>query len=244
MVFFMLLLHSFIFSLFQPFHLVTFEDCIAAKYISNRMIESHTAPSEDLSTARKWLNNCVQSHPECRSRDISVLPSRLISVAEEDAMGSLKLVPTKALRASVPWIALSYCWGGAQPIQTTRENIQARRSGIVVDTLPATVRDAIYVTREIGQSHLWIDCLCIVQDDEDDKVREINKLPAIYRGTVLAIVAAWAKSCSDGFLYDPAVYEAIPTLLSHCTISQHGPHEHPHRACGNTRLDVPGAYLV
>jgi hypothetical protein len=161
--------------------------------------------------SRKWLEDCANSHHGYRT------PSRLISVAEKDNVEKGRLILTKILRANEPWVALSYCWSGPQPIQTTKRSIQAHRSSISIDSLPATLRDAVHVAGKLGQRYLQIDCLYIVQDDEHDKAQEISKMPAIYGGATLTIVAASAESCTNGFLHDRAVYEpgmAIPTLLS------------------------------
>jgi hypothetical protein len=118
----------------------------------------------------------------------------------------------------VPWVALSYCWGGPQTFQTNKENIQHHFSGISFDALPATLRDAILVTRELNLQYLWVDCLCIVQDDENDKARELIKMPDIYHGAILTIVAACASSCTQGFLYDRSVYQ--PRVMISTTVSE------------------------
>jgi hypothetical protein len=169
--------------------------------------------------ARQWLSDCIETHTDCQSPRITAPPSRLISVGDENPLSTVRLISTATLGAGVSWIALSYCWGGPQPIRTTTETIQAHCASIPVAILPATLRDAIHVTRSLGQCYLWVDCLCIIQDDDNDKAQEINKMPAIYSGATLTIVAARAETCAEGFLHDRAVYQPrliIPTLLSSC----------------------------
>ena len=64
---------------------------------------------------------------------------------------------------------------------------------------PKTLSDAIKVCREIGMRYIWIDALCIVQDDPKDKARQMGR---IYKDANLTIMAASAKSVYEGFLDD------------------------------------------
>ncbi|KAH8650268.1 hypothetical protein BGZ60DRAFT_389370, partial [Tricladium varicosporioides] len=66
------------------------------------------------------------------------------------------------------YIALSYCWGGSNPPSTTKSNEAARHLGIPSSQISRTFQDAIKVTRWLGFQYLWIDALCIVQDDKED----------------------------------------------------------------------------
>lgn len=34
--------------------------------------------------------------------------------------------------------------------------------------LPKTGQDAVFIVRKLGFRYLWVDSLCIIQDDEDD----------------------------------------------------------------------------
>ncbi len=87
------------------------------------------------------------------------------------------LVDSRSLETSATYAALSYVWGGDQPGKTTTLNIKAHFEGIALRDLPTTLRDAVQVTREIGLRYIWIDSLCIVQDDKQDQGVEIAKMP-------------------------------------------------------------------
>ena len=73
-------------------------------------------------------------------------------------------------------------------------------SGIPIASLPKTIQDAITVTRHIGMNLLWVDSLCITQDDPEELDLEIANMAAYYKNSQLTIVAAIARSCSQGFL--------------------------------------------
>ena len=71
---------------------------------------------------------------------------------------------------------------------------------IVFKQLPKSIRDAIKVTEKLGYNHLWVDSLCIIQDNDEDKWLEIAKMPQIYNNAMVTIAAAVASSCDEGFL--------------------------------------------
>ena len=69
-----------------------------------------------------------------------------------------------------------------------------------IDALPRTFRHAIRVTREIGQRYLWIDSLCIVQDDPNDWEAESKVMGALYSMAYCTLAATSSKNSTKGFL--------------------------------------------
>jgi Heterokaryon incompatibility protein (HET) len=63
---------------------------------------------------------------------------------------------------------------------------------------PSTLQDAVTVTRNLGLRYLWIDALCIQQDDKKDWDKEALKMRDVYKGARVTIAAAWAKSRDEG----------------------------------------------
>lgn len=95
--------------------------------------------------------------------------------------------------------ALSYYWGGEQKMKTTTE-IKPYRTKIEFDRPPATIKDAIKVTYHLDLTYLWIDAFCIVQDDNDDKARDVTSIAYIYQGAEVTIAVSRAQSVDEGFL--------------------------------------------
>ena len=95
------------------------------------------------------------------------------------------------------YIALSHAWGSGEhrPLETVGDNVDEHRAQIMTDALSRNFRDAIAVCRRLGEMYLWIDSLCIIQDDDEDKAREIPRMHEIYGGAVLTISA---MSAHDG----------------------------------------------
>ncbi|KAF1994695.1 HET-domain-containing protein, partial [Amniculicola lignicola CBS 123094] len=100
------------------------------------------------------------------------------------------------------YACLSYCWGGPQPVRLVLDTMDAHFRGIQVNTLPKTLQDAIEVVKTLDIKYIWIDCLCIIQDDPRDMAHELTQMPFIYEHSLVTISAASAGSCDQGFLQE------------------------------------------
>ncbi len=151
---------------------------------------------------RGWLNVCLRSHIKCKRARLREFPTRLIHIPRSPNHQDRLRLMTETSRAG-PYAALSYCWGPAAAAQmkTTKGTI-ARWSGeLPWQEIPPTIQDAVRVTYQLGFRYLWVDALCIIQDDEEDKDREIPKMSAIYSDADITIVASRASSVQEGFLH-------------------------------------------
>lgn len=76
--------------------------------------------------------------------------------------------------------------------------------------LPKTYREACEIATSLGFSHIWIDSLCIIQDDVSDWEKESALMGQIYEGAVVNIAATWAADGSLGLYHgrDPATLSA------------------------------------
>jgi hypothetical protein len=93
----------------------------------------------------------------------------------------------------VRYATLSHRWGTVNMPKLLRTNEQDLRSGIILESLPLSFREAIELCHYLDIKYLWIDSLCLIQDDEDDRAREIKKMGNIYRHSFCnfsALVAA------------------------------------------------------
>ncbi|KAK2735555.1 tol protein [Colletotrichum kahawae] len=146
-----------------------------------------------------WLQKCEFQH-RCGLFDLpSSMPSMLLQVSSRDSAVLVEVAPQMRMR----YLALSYCWGqGTQRLLLFRNNKSTLTSstGIKISQLDATVRDAIITTYELGFEYLWIDALCIIQDDEDFKAKELQKMGDIYRNAAFTIVPSAAGDVREGFL--------------------------------------------
>ena len=145
-----------------------------------------------------WVELC-RSHEQCqneRSKD-PPMPTRVLDVGTSGSP-SLRLIHTN--RRPGRYVALSHCWGGSQPLKTTKATLEAHCREIPLQEVPATFTDAIAVTRSIGVQYLWIDSLAIIQDDPDDWKREAEMMGDVYAYAYITIAAARARNSTAGFL--------------------------------------------
>lgn len=143
------------------------------------------------------------------------MPTRLLHVGAKDAV-VIRLTDIND-KSPVSYAALSYCWGDlkANEFQTTQATVASRYEGVDFRQLPRTIKDAVTTTRALGLEYLWVDSLCIIQDDKDDKNREIADMSRIFGNSTITISAARAERCTDGFLQERdliACYEQVYEL--------------------------------
>ncbi|KAK0638242.1 hypothetical protein DIS24_g10030 [Lasiodiplodia hormozganensis] len=105
------------------------------------------------------------------------------------------------------YAALSYCWGPqtARTLKTESHSLEDRLRGIRLEHFPKTIRDAVLVTRVPGLQYIWVDALCIIQDDRTDWEMESVRMSDIYWNSYITIIPFESSSCYDGFLARPSV---------------------------------------
>ncbi|KAH6949464.1 hypothetical protein DER45DRAFT_620035 [Fusarium avenaceum] len=161
---------------------------------------------QQFSLLNRWISLCDTTH-ECISnqpnrKKVSKMPTRVINVGSAQNP-ALRLIETKDENATGPYIALSHCWGKLSREErfcTYSENIENLKQSISFDKLPPTFRDAVTVTRRLDIHYLWIDSLCIIQEDPEDWKAESGKMEDVFNSAYCTIAASSSKSSMDGFL--------------------------------------------
>lgn len=162
-----------------------------------RGIDVSTGSIHTLGIAAQWLAKCKASHAMCSTvahGDTKRLPTRVIDVGSSAQQP--KLIETGA--AIGRWAALSYCWGGNSSFILISSSESRFKEGTALEDFPATLRDAIVVTRALGIPYLWIDALCIFQDSFDDWRREAPRMKEVYSGADVVIAATCAAEVNAG----------------------------------------------
>lgn len=136
----------------------------------------------------EWISGCNSQHPQCSTSSAQLRSTHL------SASILLIDVQEQCLRYSAgneKFAALSYCWGEAKNFLTKRDNVNRLReeAAFAKITLPATIRDAITLTSRIGLRYLWVDALCIIQDDPAHKAVQLPQMHRIYGDAAVTIVA-------------------------------------------------------
>ncbi|KAK3688663.1 heterokaryon incompatibility protein-domain-containing protein [Podospora appendiculata] len=152
------------------------------------------------------LQNCAQNHTTCHRAHVvdpeTSLPARLLRLQKEGNITTARLVSIYSLD-NPKYVALSYSWGytpDQPPLTTTHSNIAQMQAGIDLASAPLCLQDAMFTCLHLGIELLWIDSLCIIQDDAGDWAVESSKMGAVYRNAFLTIISASTSSCHDKFL--------------------------------------------
>ncbi|KAK7180548.1 HET domain-containing protein [Paraphaeosphaeria sporulosa] len=155
----------------------------------------------DDSILPEFISTCKRDHAVCNISQDHRMPTYLLKIPEDTAPeASIQLVHHAPC---VGYAALSYCWGGDQRIKLTVETVAVfTTSGIPCSDLPMTIQDAITTTRKLGLQYVWIDALCIIQNDPVHTRREIDLMPSIYQNAQVTIYAARSSTVEQGFLSD------------------------------------------
>ncbi|KAH8586365.1 heterokaryon incompatibility protein-domain-containing protein [Bisporella sp. PMI_857] len=147
-----------------------------------------------------YIALCNRYHSSCSLTTSRLLPTRVLDVGVEGGSHDLKLI--RLSTNEVKYIALSHCWGDSRSIITTTKNtLKWRQQNIEFNDLPRTFQDAVQITRALDIQYLWIDSLCIVQDDEGDWQTESEKMAEIYLGSYLTIAATGSADSSGGCFF-------------------------------------------
>lgn len=144
----------------------------------------------DLRLARGWKKRCLEQHgTKCDNpfKVSSVKPFWVVDVESEC------IVPGRDCDA---FVALSYRWGNHSWPKVTKEILATLRkpASLVTAHVAPIVRHAMSVTSLIGERYLWVDALCIIQDDSADTVHQLNLMGAFYASALITIVAAEGDS--------------------------------------------------
>jgi hypothetical protein len=178
-------------------------------HIATRGLPQPDLTPKNFDDIKKCLGDCL-GHDLCPKPVIVTLPTRVIDCNDPCKP---RLLITKGSSSKALYTTLSYVWGEDQPHRTTAENLKKYQSGIDSDFIPATIQDAIRVTRFLGLRYLWVDSFCILQDSESDKAAEISKIHVYFRDSYITIIAASAGSVSQGFLQQTPSYTFPVTKL-------------------------------
>ncbi|PWY95785.1 HET-domain-containing protein [Aspergillus sclerotioniger CBS 115572] len=164
----------------------------------------------DWPRVRTWLKGCDKEHGvKCNPGPLESVPPgfRLIDTQKGCLVG-----------ASPPctYAALSYVWGATANsyVQATKSTIKALETEgyLFKKSLPATINDAICVCSHLHVRYLWVDRLCIVQDDGAVKDAQINAMGDIYRHSSVTLVDLDGSDMNHGLPGMTQVRDTAPMI--------------------------------
>lgn len=169
---------------------------------------------------KSCLGKCDAEHEHSHiSRNKRFVPTRLLDLRNDP----VKLVEchTDSVRSvdQLPkYAAVSYCWGSpkdaAQQIRTDIGTLQSRLSGIQGNEMTPLLRDVIKTAVKLSVPYLWIDSLCIIQDDPVDWGKESIVMDRVYGNAYVTLCPLSSQSCHQGFLRRDFPRLPIPFISS------------------------------
>jgi hypothetical protein len=151
----------------------------------------------DFGRLKSWLKACNDNHPECKRDEWHKLVPPPKNIRVIDVQTSRVVLAERGCR----YIALSYVWGSKQDFMLKKKNVkqwELPRGIPKTEELPQTIRDAISLVASIGERYLWIDSMCIIQDDYSNKQEQIEQMDRVYGSALFTIVAAAGNNCHAG----------------------------------------------
>ncbi|KAF7536419.1 hypothetical protein G7054_g4550 [Neopestalotiopsis clavispora] len=149
-------------------------------------------PIVNIDLVRSWMRSSNSNHQQCNQMSAQVsAPLRLIDLKHSRVIEA---------DSSYRYTALSYVWGKTTKPLMTRETLPKilLKGGLQCINVPRTIMDAMQFTEDLGYRFMWVDSICIVQDDADDKKMQLPNMSKIYRDADLVIAAATGNSAHAG----------------------------------------------
>lgn len=189
---------------------------------------SSTLGQESVAKIGSWMKECHSNHKKChrlfRSDSSGPpvapwFPDRLIRVTRTEIAGtgrlSTRLVLTSDLadfpagttENGVRYLSFSHCWGpepkgGRDGSVLARATFDMWRKELPIGEMPLAFQHAVTVCGTLGFDHIWIDSLCIRQDDEGDWQEQSAVMADVYKHAWLNIAALSTRSDYEGFIND------------------------------------------
>ncbi|KAK3377511.1 heterokaryon incompatibility protein-domain-containing protein [Podospora didyma] len=154
----------------------------------------------DMRLLMTWLQSCQNEHTDCSNHQKANLAALTIEIRLIDVFAlCIRVIPPGETPS---YASLSYVWGQTQQMMLQTDNTDTLHApgGLLKFRLkiPPTIWNAFEVARQLGIPYIWVDALCISQDDMEDKARQIQVMDKIYQHAVLTICVAAGEGSQSG----------------------------------------------
>ncbi|KAI0144860.1 heterokaryon incompatibility protein-domain-containing protein [Pestalotiopsis sp. NC0098] len=160
----------------------------------------------------RWMESCDKNHDECKVKNVPKLPDRYLDLGA-DFDGPVKLKESSGETGS--YICLSYSWGREPFLRTTADNFGDHQRGIPLQQLPQLFRDLVTIARTLKIRYMWIDALCIIQQDPKDWEEQSVRMLSVYRNAYLTVASVSTTTPNDScFFTTDAITRVGPIEVS------------------------------
>jgi hypothetical protein len=158
---------------------------------------------ESLSFVRDKLRMCIDRHPSCQNHadDLVYMPKRVLDLGvvgnenrEVHLRAPVRLVESINLTGDRTYACLSHRWDSSgRTIITEQATYEKHRNGLRFEDLDLAYQETVYIMRQLAMRYLWVDSLCIIQDDTEDWEVESKKMSMVYNRALFTI----ARQCES-----------------------------------------------
>ncbi|EPE31160.1 hypothetical protein GLAREA_04127 [Glarea lozoyensis ATCC 20868] len=183
--------------------------------IKRSEVSSRNDSEHSLGQAHSWITACINGH-KCQDMSIKAFPKRYVPtrlVCVRDSNDPY-LCLANELPREVQYVTLSHCWGTAAQFTLTKVNLKTLRKRIPLKLLSKTFKQACFLARRFGFDYLWIDSLCIIQDDDYDWQIESSTMASVYGCSSLNIAASYARDGTVGCFVERNPEDVVPCQVS------------------------------
>ncbi|KAK3680180.1 hypothetical protein LTR78_000557 [Recurvomyces mirabilis] len=177
---------------------------LAHEVVSSVPMASFTGNDSVLELASRWLEERSSDHEDCLNDELDGwwMPMRLIEIKSVSDSGYCfrSVSPPSDMVPAQRYLTLSYRWGRSDCLRLTKSTLFALSSWTDAQALPKTLRDALVVCSYLKSSYIWIDRLCIIQDDPQDWMSQAAQMGKIY-ARAFCNLAADASENDNGVLF-------------------------------------------
>lgn len=129
------------------------------------------------------------------------LPTRLLLVGGSLSNPTIRLCETNGFDKTIAYITLSHCWGDKAVIRLLNNSYQSFLLDIPFLELPKTFQDAVKFTLALQVEYLWIDSLCIIQDSNQDWLKEGQLMSSVYAQSFVNLAATSSRDSYGGLFF-------------------------------------------
>lgn len=161
----------------------------------------------DFEDVGRWIQTCQKEHTQpdcCPSPFTSALLPRIGKRQLDFRVIDVQNMCITYAPLRCRYMALSYVLGTSKQSRLILERFNEdtlMQPGSLERTpslIPNTIRDAITVVRRLQEQYLWVDFLCLVQDDPEEMEACTIIMNMVFEMAVLTIVAAGSEHAWDG----------------------------------------------
>ncbi|KAK0736610.1 heterokaryon incompatibility protein-domain-containing protein [Apiosordaria backusii] len=181
----------------------------------------------NISTIEGWLRECDENHG-CHQRQKNL---------DESKEGPRPAWVVDIRRGCIAryeggeYVALSYVWGQGCDLSVclVKDNLERLTQPGALDrvVLPRTITNALSLVEELGVGYLWVDRLCIVQDDYQEKEGQLQAMAGIYEEAYFTLIAAQSPDASGPLSSRPLKRVGVSWWGSLLTLTGVGPFVKP-----------------